>query len=278
MASIRPKDEPAITAVAAGDIFLIDGTSGVRALDASKVVTLAATQTLTAKTLTSPVVSGGTIDSAVIGGTTPAAGTFSANTTVADGGHGGGQITVKGATDANRQVWFGYDTTLDKGFMQSIHQTVSNTDLMFQPNGGNVRIGDTGAATATLSSSGSIDAGSSILSAGAAGGIGYKTGAGGAVTQLTGRTTGVTLNKTTGAITLFAAAAVVGTWVSFTVTNSAVAATDTPVVSVKSGTNTYVANVSAVAAGSFQISFMSIVGTASDSPVINFAVLKAVAS
>lgn len=37
---------------------------------------LAATQTLTNKTLTSPVISGGTIDNAVIGGTTPAAGSF----------------------------------------------------------------------------------------------------------------------------------------------------------------------------------------------------------
>jgi hypothetical protein len=41
--------------------------------DATSVVTRGATQTLTAKTLTSPVISGGTIDNAVIGGTTKAA-------------------------------------------------------------------------------------------------------------------------------------------------------------------------------------------------------------
>lgn len=35
---IRPKDEPAATSVAGGDIFLIDGATGVRGLDASKVV------------------------------------------------------------------------------------------------------------------------------------------------------------------------------------------------------------------------------------------------
>lgn len=40
------------------------------------IVTVSATQTLTNKTLTSPVVSGGTVDNAVIGGTTAAAGTF----------------------------------------------------------------------------------------------------------------------------------------------------------------------------------------------------------
>lgn len=112
------------------------------------------------------------------------------------------------------------------------------------------------------------------------GGFGYPTGAGvgAAVTQLTSRTTGVTLNNLTGAITLFAAAPVVGTFVSFTVTNSTVAAVDVPHVSVKSGTNTYIALVSAVAAGSFQITFESVAGTASDSPVINFAVIKGAAN
>lgn len=110
------------------------------------------------------------------------------------------------------------------------------------------------------------------------GNLGYGTGTGGAVTQATSRTTGVTLNKTNGAITLFTAAPVVGTWFSFTVTNSTVAATDTVIVSVKSSANanTYIANVSAVAAGSFRISAQSIAGTASDAPVINFAVINAV--
>ena len=42
----------------------------------SSVVTLSGTQTLTNKTLTSPTISGGTIDNTVIGGTTRAAGSF----------------------------------------------------------------------------------------------------------------------------------------------------------------------------------------------------------
>ena len=120
-----------------------------------------------------------------------------------------------------------------------------------------------------------IDSSGNVLVTGS-GGLGYGTGSGGAVTQATSRTTGVTLNKTNGGITLFTTIAVVGTWFTFTVTNSTVAATDTVVVSVKSGTNTYIANVSAVAAGSFNISMQSIVGTASDTPVVNFAVIKAV--
>ncbi|MDE2096978.1 MAG: hypothetical protein KGL39_07015 [Patescibacteria group bacterium] len=107
--------------------------------------------------------------------------------------------------------------------------------------------------------------------------LGYTTGAGGAVTQLTSRTTGVTLNTPTGAITLFAAAGTTA-FTTFTVTNSKVAATDTIVLSVKSGTNVYLALVTAVAAGSFNITFWTTGGTNSDSPVINFAVIKASAS
>lgn len=109
------------------------------------------------------------------------------------------------------------------------------------------------------------------------GGLGYGTGAGGTVTQATSRTTGVTLNKVAGAITLFTAAGS-ATAASFTVTNSAVAETDTVVLSVKSSTNKYLCFVTAVAAGSFEVTFYTTGGTASDAPVINFAVIKAVTS
>ena len=107
------------------------------------------------------------------------------------------------------------------------------------------------------------------------GGLGYGTGSGGAVTQLTSRTTGVTLNKTNGAITMFSAAgsAVAAT---FTVTNSTVAATDTIVLSVKSSTNVYLMFVTAVAAGSFNVTFQTTGGVSTDAPVINYSVIKAV--
>ena len=108
------------------------------------------------------------------------------------------------------------------------------------------------------------------------GSLGYPTGVstGGAITQGTSRTQGVTLDKITGAITLFTTTSVVGAYLTFTVTNSTVAATDTVQVSVKSSTNTYVAFVSAVGTGSFNITFASVAGTASDAPVFNFAVIK----
>lgn len=108
-------------------------------------------------------------------------------------------------------------------------------------------------------------------------GVGYATGAGGAVTQLTSRTTGVTLNKACGAITMFSAAGST-TAASFTVTNSTVAATDIVALSQKSGTNLYDLLVTAIAAGSFQITFRTTGGVATDAPVINFAVTKGVAA
>jgi len=128
-----------------------------------------------------------------------------------------------------------------------------------------------GAATGT-----SLTATGTIVSTGTAG-VGYTTGAGGSITQLTSRTTSVTLNKTTGAITMFSAAGST-TAATFTVTNSTVAATDVIILNQKSGTNLYDLLVTAVAAGSFNITFRSTSGTATDAPVINFAVIKAVAA
>lgn len=110
-----------------------------------------------------------------------------------------------------------------------------------------------------------------------AAGLGYGTGAGGAVTQLTSRTTGVTLSKPTGAITMFSAAGTT-TAATFVVTNTLVAATDTIVVCQKSGTNLYDLMVTTVAAGSFQITFRTTGGIAIDAPVINFAIVRGVAA
>lgn len=123
---------------------------------------------------------------------------------------------------------------------------------------------------------GTVEATSSIQSTG--GGIGYATGAGGAVTQGTSRTTTVVCNAVCGAITLVSAAGS-ATPFSFTVTNSTVAATDTIHLSQKSGTDIYTTQVvSAVGAGSFRITLANASGTTTEQPVFNFAVIKAVAA
>ena len=106
-------------------------------------------------------------------------------------------------------------------------------------------------------------------------GLGYGTGSGGAVTQLTSRTTGVTLSKPSGAITMFSAAGSIVA-ATFTVTNTLVAATDTIILNQKSGTNLYVLLVTAVAAGSFNVTFYTTGGIATDAPVINFSLIKGV--
>lgn len=107
--------------------------------------------------------------------------------------------------------------------------------------------------------------------------VGYGgTGGGGAVTQVTSRTTGVTLNKLAGSITLFSKTTTASLVESFTVTNSQVAATDTINVSVR-GTGIYLVFVTQVAAGSFRISvFTPAAVSTAEAPIINFAVIKAV--
>lgn len=136
----------------------------------------------------------------------------------------------------------------------------------------------TGAAAGTITwlQDVTIDDSGNVLVKGV-GCLGYGTGAGGTVTQATSRTTGVTLSKACGAITLVSAAGSTS-WQSFTVTNTLVAATDVVHVCQKSGTDLYEIHVTNVAAGSFKISFKTTSGTTTEQPVFNFTVIKAVTS
>ena len=113
------------------------------------------------------------------------------------------------------------------------------------------------------------------------GGLGYSTGAGGAVTQITDKTTTVVLNKICGQITTVNTVMNANTETGFTVTNSTVAATDTVVVSIASGAtaNAYQICVDAVGAGSFHIALSNpSASNLSEVLVINFAVIKGVAA
>jgi len=156
----------------------------------------------------------------------------------------------------------------------AIGSTALQWSDLFLASGGVINIAN-GNYTVTHTS-GVLTFSGAVLSSGA-GGIGYATGAGGTVTQATSRTTGVTLNKPSGAITMFSAAGS-ATAATFTVTNSTVAATDTISLGQKSGTNLYNFIVTGVAAGSFNVTFYTTGGTATDAPVINFNVVKGVAA
>lgn len=139
------------------------------------------------------------------------------------------------------------------------------------------------ASVGSLSSSGAIAGAAGLTTSGPTGaGLGYATGAGGAVSQATDRTTGVTLNKLTGAITTQATSLAAAAIVSFTVTNSTVAIGDTIILSIRSGPTTVgtIAYVTTVAAGSFQITLKNGHASTADigAAIINFAVLKAVSA
>ncbi|TIX30002.1 MAG: hypothetical protein E5V37_18455 [Mesorhizobium sp.] len=110
------------------------------------------------------------------------------------------------------------------------------------------------------------------------GGIGYATGAGGTVTQATSKSTGVTLNKACGQVTMNNAALAAGTIVSFVLTNSAIAATDILTLNhVSGGTpGSYSLN-ARCAAGSATIDVRNnTAGSLSEAIVIGFVLNKAV--
>ena len=159
-------------------------------------------------------------------------------------------------------------------FLKARHLGSGVTDVNFPT--GNVGIG-VAAPGEALDVDGNIEATGWIRSTSATTPIGYAAGAGGTVTQLTSRTTGVTINTATGQITLVSAAGS-ATPATFTVTNSAVAATDVIILNQSSGTDKYELRVTAVSAGSFDITFNTLGGTTTEQPVINFAVIKGVAS
>jgi hypothetical protein len=109
--------------------------------------------------------------------------------------------------------------------------------------------------------------------------IGYSTAAQGTVTQLTSKSTGVTLNKSSGQITMDAASLAAATNVTFTLTNSLLSAKDVIIVNVASANATagaYNAWVSSMLAGSATITLRNITaGPLLEAVVINFAIIHA---
>lgn len=170
--------------------------------------------------------------------------------------------------------------------------TDTNIDIDIIPKGtGEVNIskvdinGGTIDGTSIGATSVSTVRGSTVL---ATQGAGYAAGAGGTVTQLTSRTTGVTLNQACGEITLFAGSLAGHEADEFTLTNSEIAATDVVIVNIKSGAAAgtrkyYTATVTSVSAGSCTISIGnndngSVPAAGTDTLVLSFAVIKGVTS
>ena len=109
-------------------------------------------------------------------------------------------------------------------------------------------------------------------------GVGYATGSGGVVTQLTSRTTGVTLSKLTGRITLFTTTLAAVTSQTFVLTNTFISATDVVLINHVSGGTLGLYNFAVVpsnGSASITIRNNSASTSASEAPVLQFVVVKA---
>jgi len=110
--------------------------------------------------------------------------------------------------------------------------------------------------------------------------IGYAAAAEGVVTQATDKSTGVTLNKSAGRITMNAAALAGATAVSFILTNSLISTNDTIIVNVSSNTTgslagAYTTYISYLATGSALITLRNLTAATSysEAVIINYAIV-----
>lgn len=113
---------------------------------------------------------------------------------------------------------------------------------------------------------------------GASIGVGYRTGAGGTVTQASSKATGVTLSKSSGQITMNGAALAAATIVSFTLTNTQIAAGDVLILNHVSGGTPGAYTINAqCGAGSATINVRNnTAGSLSEAIVIGFVLVKGV--
>jgi hypothetical protein len=131
---------------------------------------------------------------------------------------------------------------------------------------------------ATITTANGVSA-TRLTSSSPTGGIGYIAGAGGTVTQLTSKATGVTLNTVSGEITTSNAQLNGDATVSFTLTNSAIANTDVMIINHVSGgtVGRYVFN-AACANGSAAITIRNVTagagGNESAALVLRYVVIK----
>ena len=123
-----------------------------------------------------------------------------------------------------------------------------------------------------------IDSSGNVLVTSAAG-LGYGTGSGGTVTQATSKSTGVTLNKPAGKITMNNAALLPSTSVIFILTNSLVGSNDLVLANTDGFSNYTTDCVAVTGSGTAYIRVTNISASSlSDAVVINFAIIKGASS
>ncbi|CAB4154797.1 hypothetical protein UFOVP642_31 [uncultured Caudovirales phage] len=108
--------------------------------------------------------------------------------------------------------------------------------------------------------------------------LGLPTGTGGTVTQATSKSTGVTLDKLTGRITMNNSNLASGFSNTFTVTNSTVTSTDSIVTNIVSGAASpgrYMVSASNMTSGSFQINLRNLSGVdLAEAVVVSYLILR----
>lgn len=245
-----------------GSDLTADRTYTITTGDADRTVTLSGNPTLndwfnqSVKTTASPTFANMTMTGGAFSGPT-SYGFTATGTTIAS--YGTSQsVGLMQVANSSGALAFGLSTTT------ALFQNSAGSILEFQVSGG--------AVTLDVRAGGFTAAGTI--------GVGYRTGAGGTVTQLTSKSTGVTLNKTTGQITLNGAALAADTTVSFTLTNSTIASGDIMVMNhISTGTaGAYLLNAQC-GSGTASVNVRNITaGSLSEAIVIAFAVIKAVTS
>jgi hypothetical protein len=110
--------------------------------------------------------------------------------------------------------------------------------------------------------------------------LGYTAAAQGTVTQLTDKSTAVTLNRSAGRITMNNASLATATNATFTFNNNLISANDTVILTISGGQATagsYNVFANSLAAGSVSITLRNISGgSLSEAIVINFALIHCV--
>lgn len=310
--------------IADGKTLTVSNTLTLTGTDSSSVafgaggtvVYTTTSQTLSSKTLTSPVIGTGLTASGSASNdfsnstgpfkTSSGANTLSGAVTVADattpsitlasGKTNTGFLIINGKTSGSFKI-IPADATAQAVVMSISAQTSGGSTLTVPDMAGVNQSFVFTAATQTLTnktltsptlttpalgvaSATSVTATGALVSTGTAG-VGYASGAGGTVTQSSSKSTGVTLNKTSGQITMNNASLADATNVSFTVTNSTVAATDT--ISVNHGSagtaGAYQVQANAIGSGSFKITVRNVSGgSLGEAIVVNFNVIKGAAN
>ena len=106
--------------------------------------------------------------------------------------------------------------------------------------------------------------------------IGYASGAQGTVTQATSKSTGVTLNKSSGQITMNGANLATLTNVTFTLTNNLISTKDVIILNVGSGATSGAYNcwISSMSSGTCTITLRNIsAGDLAEAVVVNYAII-----